>query len=70
MVSWLRGRDGADRDGARLEAEAEDSPSLEGPPPVLLLSRAAAAAAREIDRFILWGIFAVVGVVVKSPSAA
>jgi hypothetical protein len=37
---------------------------------MLLLSRAAAAAAREIDRFILWGIFAVVGVVVKSPSAA
>jgi hypothetical protein len=69
MVSWLRGRDGVDRDGARLEAEAEDSPSFEGPPPVLL-SRAAAAAAREIDRFILWGIFAVVGVVVKSPSAA
>jgi hypothetical protein len=70
MVSWLSGRDGVDRNGARPEAEAETSASLEGPPPPLP-SRAAAAAARETDRFISWGILVVVGIMLnESPNAA
>jgi hypothetical protein len=74
MVSWLSGRNGVDRNGARPEAEAEARASLEGPPPALpsRAAAAAAAAARETDRFISWGILVVVGIIMlnKSSNAA
>jgi hypothetical protein len=53
MVSWLRVRDGVDRDGATPEAEAEASAMLDGSPPVL--PSRITAAARQIERFIFVG---------------